>query len=944
MAAPDDALLQIAADIADGAPLDWLALQADGNPSDPAAVAALQTIAAIAHAHDTLTTTAGVPPAAVVVLEPGSTWHGLQIIDHVGAGRFGDVYRAFDPSLDREVALKILRSAEGTAADGVAVVEEGRLAARVRHPNVVTVYGAGRADGLTGVWMELIRGRTLETELAEHGPVDAGTLTRIAQDLSAALGAVHAAGLVHRDVKTTNVMRDETGRIVLGDFGTGRLHGTNDEDRTGLAGTPQYLAPEIFEGAPATPQSDIYSLGVLLYRLATSTFPVAGRSLLDLRAAHAAGEPSALRSLRPDLPNRLIRAIDRALAPTRAGRFATAPDFHGAIRPPARPVPIAVAAGIALVGLTALLTHFLGPGRTTDPSAARASTGLVVEEIAPDLQTGHVIRGPAVTGAIFPCAPRANQAVGLCNLATGSIEILREPATRNLMGTDSVWPSPDGSKLAYVWADTTLSLMNTDGSGAQELHRGLEVFVLGWSADGNALIFDEAVGTGDDRRLMRLPLAPIGAPAVLWEYGGSLYIRPDLSPDGSTVVAAREPRPGEPELVGVDIGTNRVLWVHRSPGRAMWPKWTPDGRSIVFLSQGATYELRRLNLVDGSPAEEITVRDLGRMFAIQAVGFGANGDYCLTIVPPIRSSWVASLDGATAGQKRPIPTLLPQDTMGADWSPDGTRVAYLTGPFGSVRTPGTLMISDVSGRRHETITLPGFVFRVGPTVRWSPDGRWLAVIHGGAGGGEVLSVVDPEHPNSVHELFRAGPNEVIRWPAWSQDSSSVLFVHGVRQTRNSRPRWTIGLRRLRVADRFLADVLTLNASAPGHLGYPHDVAGDGSIASAVRQSPGCVVRIMPPGSSEPLRRHQFDGECTALAWAPDNTTVVVAVQTGQAVNRDWTLWAINDEGGTPARVPLETSRTWNLSISPDGSELLFTDGDKPRSMWRVSGLGAIRRP
>ena len=132
---------------------------------------------------------------------------------------------------------------------------------------------------------------------------------------------MHAAGLVHRDIKAQNVLRDRSGRVVLGDFGTGRELDEANESPGGLAGTPPYLAPEIFARQRATPQSDLYSLGALLFHLATRQFPVRGRSLRELRDAHSRGERVSLASLRPDLPRALVAVIERALHADAVQRF-----------------------------------------------------------------------------------------------------------------------------------------------------------------------------------------------------------------------------------------------------------------------------------------------------------------------------------------------------------------------------------------------------------------------------------------------------------------------------------------------------------------------------------------------------------------------------------------------------------------------------------------------
>ena len=194
------------------------------------------------------------------------------------------------------MALKLLR--HDSEADGRLVVQEGRLMARVRHPNVATIYGAQRIDGRTGLWMELIDGPSLEAELAVRGPFAAADLARVGIELCRALGAVHRAGLVHRDVKAQNVLIEAGGRVVLGDFGTGHELRDVGEPRH-LVGTPAYLAPEALSAGADTPQRDIYSLGVLLFHLATGGYPIQARTLTEIRAAHARGDRTPLRDHRP---------------------------------------------------------------------------------------------------------------------------------------------------------------------------------------------------------------------------------------------------------------------------------------------------------------------------------------------------------------------------------------------------------------------------------------------------------------------------------------------------------------------------------------------------------------------------------------------------------------------------------------------------------------------
>ena len=153
------------------------------------------------------------------------------------------------------------------------------MLANVRHPNVVTLYGAEQISDRIGLWMEFVRGHTLEQILDERKVVSAAEAIGIGLELCRAMSAVHGAGLLHRDIKTHNVMRAEDGRIVLMDFGTGRE--LEDDASSDLAGTPLYLAPEVLHGQQATVQSDIYSLGVLLYHLVTGSYPVHAQTVRE---------------------------------------------------------------------------------------------------------------------------------------------------------------------------------------------------------------------------------------------------------------------------------------------------------------------------------------------------------------------------------------------------------------------------------------------------------------------------------------------------------------------------------------------------------------------------------------------------------------------------------------------------------------------------------------
>jgi serine/threonine-protein kinase len=300
----DAYLDEVAAGILDGTDIDWASAES-AEDADHLAIGQLKRLSRIASAFGS----------------PSPQWGHLRVLELLGRGAYGEVYRAWDTRLDREVALKLLPAPPNAEDRTTSIIEEGRLLARVRHPNVATIYGADRIGDQIGLWMELVEGRTVEQLLAGGRRFPVAEVADIGCQLANALDAVHGAGLLHRDVKAQNVMLGKDGRSVLTDFGTGL---ELNERAMSAAGTPLYLAPEVLNGGPSSVQSDIYAVGVLLYRLLTNAYPVAGRSLGELHAVHASGHVADLRELRPDTPVRLKRAIERALDPDPARRHTSA--------------------------------------------------------------------------------------------------------------------------------------------------------------------------------------------------------------------------------------------------------------------------------------------------------------------------------------------------------------------------------------------------------------------------------------------------------------------------------------------------------------------------------------------------------------------------------------------------------------------------------------------
>ncbi len=253
------------------------------------------------------------------------TWGEFDLLDEIGRGAFGTVYRAFHPALQQHVAIKLINVPGGRPRDIEKALEEPRRLASVRHEHVVIVHDARYLEGYVGICMELVRGESLAQTITHAGRLGGEEATGLGMTLCRALAAIHRAQLIHSDVKAQNVMREDGGRIVLMDFGAGRRI-LDPERTTGhhLVGTAAYMSPELFAFADPTPASDIYSLGVLLFHVLTGSYPVDGGSLQDYTRAHAHRHRRHLADLRDDLPVRLLTAVERALQPDPSDRYRSA--------------------------------------------------------------------------------------------------------------------------------------------------------------------------------------------------------------------------------------------------------------------------------------------------------------------------------------------------------------------------------------------------------------------------------------------------------------------------------------------------------------------------------------------------------------------------------------------------------------------------------------------
>src|SRR3954464_5731925 len=246
------------------------------------------------------------------------------------------VQLAFDTRLERYVAVKLL--AEHLAADDGFVARfrrEALAAARLVHPNVVQVYDFGTDDASQRqfIALEYVEGKSCAELLREHGGLPPAEVVDICAQACRGLDYAHRNGVIHRDIKPGNLLRNPEGIVKIADFGIAKAADDSDITRVGsVIGTAAYLAPEQARGEPAGPQSDLYALGVVAYQLIAGRLPYQGASLTDLARQQDSGPPTALHDLAPDVPPALSQAVMRALAADPAFRYHSAPEMERALR------------------------------------------------------------------------------------------------------------------------------------------------------------------------------------------------------------------------------------------------------------------------------------------------------------------------------------------------------------------------------------------------------------------------------------------------------------------------------------------------------------------------------------------------------------------------------------------------------------------------------------
>jgi len=910
--------------ITDGRVEDWDALRAqapDALTRDR--LRELAAIAAIGRAHATGETRVA-PPLPF-------QWGSLEVREHVAHGAHGDVYRAWDPRLERDVALKLLRP-DGSSDPPSVPIAEGRLLARIRHPNVVAVFGADRIEGQAGIWMEFLRGSTLREEIQARGPLSADDATAIGRDLCAGLAAIHRAGLLHRDVKAQNIMRTEDGRTVLTDLGAA-LDASTDDDT--IEGTPVYLAPEILQGQAASAASEVYAVGVLLFFVVTGRYPVSATSLDDLRHQHAERRSARLTDI-VAVPPRFSAVVERCLSSDPLDRFASVESLGEALNAATSTrhgvMAIAATALAIVVGILVGLSYFLS-GENRAPrrqlGATAATTKLTTAREVRTIRVPQDKMGlPSRDGRFYPYVD-SDGAIQIWEVITGrSTQVVDAPARPATPG--SLLLSPDGGRVAYGSAmgdgAYELRIVNSDRTWPKVLigrETAYEPIPVDWARDGTSLLcwFRQRDGTAD------LVLVPIDGSRARPLYTSTQQELPHatLSPDVRFAVTARAKDPtgnaADLIVIGTDGTPPRVVLEGVTMDSV--PTWTADGAHIFFIRDSTEFPGSRdawvLPVSNGATrgAPILIARNLGVVRNSARVAVTDGGELHYRTYRNTADVYVMAIDasGSPAGPPSRISRTELGSHVAPAWSPDGRRIAYYTTrpPTSTGAAPlKTLTIQELQSGSSRTIPAR-LGFLGGYTPRWAPDGRDVIVWGSDSGADDRMGYYRVDLQTGQTTLVVLTGPGVVANAQWSRDGRSLFYTDHGRGIVN---------RDLASGKEAIAVTFPRGAHAGRFLGSP-----DGRSIAFVKttqrgkswtntlnvQTRSGVRRLMTTTAPEMLALH---------AWTADGGLLF----TRGGDNRPHPMWHVPATGGPARRIPFSIAVTPNpVTISPDGRRMAYPE-------------------
>jgi Tol biopolymer transport system component len=722
-----------------------------------------------------------------------------EILGGLGAGGMGEVYRALDPRLGREVAIKVLPADRlADSARRARFEKEARSVAALNHPHIVTIHEIESAVGIDFIVMELLSGKTLDALIPRQG-MRLGEALRIAIPLADGLAAAHAARIVHRDLKPTNVMVSSAGVVKVLDFGLAKLAEPGegaDRDATTVdarvsppsrpgtvAGTPAYMSPEQASAGKVDTRSDVFSFGAVLYEMVTGRRPFAGGSSAEILSAILKEQPKPPREVVTDLPKELERIILRCLRKEPERRFQTMLDVKIELQEVKEESDSQAAAPAVLADRRSRWRRlaWLGAGAAVLTLVAGTTLWRLRKNELPPPRliqlgwTAHDSGGtfsPDGSQIAFASAGDKGDQPGIWLKTIGETEA-RRLTTDPAGGGSPAW-SPDGKQIAFVRLPR--SPATTGGiylvSPVAGSERRLLDFPTGgqlsWSPDGRWLAAGRARAKGEETPesggIHLIPVAGGDTRPMTLPKPPALDAFPAFSPDGhSLAYASCVSQAGggvcDVYVVPVDAELRPRAAAQRLTHQRAWIwglAWTRDGRSIAYGA--ATEGLWRVRADGASPPARV---DLAGGNVVQLSTARSQDRLVFT-----RSRWAPDIYRLPLGGS---PTPVIESTAGESfpqYSADGRRIAFDSDRSGTEE----VWLAEADGSNPMRLTRgPG---RRQGSPRWSPDGSRITFDSRADNGRFDIWTIQADG-SGLHQVTRDPADEQM--PSWSRDGRFIYF-------------------------------------------------------------------------------------------------------------------------------------------------------------------------
>lgn len=722
------------------------------------------------------------------MIAPGTHLSHFEVLEKLGEGGMGVVYKARDLRLDRLVAIKVLPEQAIAGPERQARFEqEAKAASSLNHPNIITVYEIDRAGDATFIAMEYVYGHTLGQVIPRKG-LRFSEAIKYAVQITDALAAAHGIGIIHRDLKPANIMITAKGLVKVLDFGLAKLvQSTSSGDTTvtiqsdeGLVvGTIAYMSPEQAQGQPIDVRSDIFSFGVVLYEMLTGRRPFAGDTKLSTLAAIVNQEPTPVKQIVEGLPPELDRIIARCLRKDPARRFQTMADLHVAL-----------------------------------------------EELREESDSGRL------TAAAPLSRPRKHAwlwvlVTALVLLAAAGVWFVKRsamPAPPQKVVTVTTYPgsqvdpcfSPDGNQVAFSWNgekgdnfDIYVKLLGETNALRLTTDPAADRYPA-WSPDGKRIAFERFGPNGPMGIYTTSPLG--GAEQKLTDFPGDGPM--SWSPDGKWLaVASRTPELSGIFLLLAEGGDPRRISNAKAPGFDQDPSISRDGRWLAYAAcagafscdvyiqqldsayvpQGSARRITQQGIFIGNPVwsrdgESVIYHgspSAGMLPYLWRAGIhGRRPPQRIEIAAPNAVSPSIASTGnrlvfsrllrdfdiwryhVSGGMEPLIVSSLTDDNP--QFSPDGERIAFASERSGE---SSEIWVAHADGSG--LVQMTSRLGRHQGTPRWSPDGRWIAFDSQGQDGHWDIYVIDASGGKPRRITFEPSDENM---PSWSRDGKWVYFT------------------------------------------------------------------------------------------------------------------------------------------------------------------------